>query len=84
MSVAPAIGDYESLFLRFQENERLRAAAAAVGLRAESMFVFVCECGDLSCVERVRLTLDQFDDGRLANVALVTPDHAEAAHTAVR
>ena len=75
MSIAPAIGDYESLFVRFQENEQLRADAAEVGLQAGSPFIFVCECGEFSCVERVRLTLTEFDQRRRTHAAVVAHEH---------
>jgi hypothetical protein len=44
-------------------NERVLDVNETFGVPAESGD-FVCECGDAACVERIRLTLDEYRDVR--------------------
>ena len=75
MSLAQAVDDYESVFVRYQENERLRTTANALGVRSDTPFIFVCECSEPSCLANVRLTLAEFDVRRNANNSIVAPGH---------
>jgi hypothetical protein len=56
-------------------NERIREFADRLGETTEPIS-FVCECSDETCVERVRLTIAQYDDVRAIPVRFVVmPGH---------
>jgi hypothetical protein len=71
-------------------NERIRDLADGHGADQHA-YEFLCECGDTACVERVTLTLDEYeavradptrfvlaeghDDATIENVVEATPDH---------
>jgi hypothetical protein len=57
-------------------NERIRELAARFDQTAADPLAFVCECADETCVERVTLTIDQYDDVRAIPVRfVVVPGH---------
>jgi hypothetical protein len=45
-------------------NERIRELAARFGQEPGDPLAFLCECSDETCVERVQLTTEQYDDVR--------------------
>lgn len=45
-------------------NERIRELAGRFGQAADESLAFVCECSDETCVERIDLTTQQYDDVR--------------------
>jgi hypothetical protein len=45
-------------------NERIRELAGRFDQSGTEALGFVCECADETCVERVHLTADQYDDVR--------------------
>lgn len=52
------IGENEAVFRQVNENlHRLNEAFSAVTNRVE----LVCECGDLGCVERISVSLDEYE-----------------------
>jgi hypothetical protein len=57
-------------------NERIRELAARFDQAENEPLAFVCECADETCVERVELTILQYDDIRaiLARFVVV-PGH---------
>jgi hypothetical protein len=67
---AERIGLNEALFR--EVNERVKGINDSFGTRLEEA-EFVCECGDESCTERVRLTLSDYERVR-----------AEPTHFAIR
>jgi hypothetical protein len=52
------IGRNEALFR--QVNERLKEVGASFSLVSETAD-FVCECGDLSCTDQIRLSLADYE-----------------------
>lgn len=52
------LGRNEALFR--QINERLERLGEAFSLVAEAA-EFVCECGDAGCIERISLTLEEYE-----------------------
>ena len=57
-------------------NERIREAGDHFGGSADHVYEFVCECPDVSCVERVALTLAEYEAVRQdARRFLVAPGH---------
>jgi hypothetical protein len=45
-------------------NDRIRELVTRFDLAADETVAFVCECADETCVERVMLTVEQYDDVR--------------------
>jgi hypothetical protein len=45
-------------------NDRIRELAARVEHMTDEVRAFICECADETCVERVSLSLSQYDDLR--------------------
>jgi hypothetical protein len=45
-------------------NDRIRELAARFEQEAEEPLAFVCECSDETCVERILLTISQYDEVR--------------------
>jgi hypothetical protein len=45
-------------------NERIRELALRFEQTADERLAFICECADETCVERVHLTMQQYDDVR--------------------
>jgi|SRR5829696_6600367 len=65
----------ESLFR--EVNERLQELATTFEEIAGTPGVFACECADLSCVEQVKITLDEYEAIRSdPNNFLVLTEHA--------
>lgn len=57
-------------------NERIRELAGRFDQAAAESMAFVCECSDETCVERVELTIEQYDDVRAIPVRFVVrPGH---------
>ncbi|MES1247497.1 MAG: hypothetical protein ABUS54_07485 [Actinomycetota bacterium] len=57
-------------------NERIRELAARFDQSAADALAFVCECADETCVERVELTMQQYDDVRAIPARfVVVPGH---------
>jgi hypothetical protein len=56
-------------------NRSIRDLAAKVDANDSSTWVFVCECGEDGCTERVDLPLVRYDELKHADVALVAPGH---------
>ena len=56
-------------------NERIRDLARRFDMETEPV-AFICECSDETCVERVSLTVDQYDEMRaLPARFVVMPGH---------
>lgn len=56
-------------------NERIRDLARRFGVAVEPVS-FICECADETCVEKVSLTLEQYDEMRaLPARFVVVPGH---------
>jgi len=69
------IGENEIVFR--EVNERLRELGEGFSLVSE-LAEFVCECGDTSCTERLRVSLDEYEGVRAdAKRFLVVPGHEE-------
>jgi hypothetical protein len=59
-------------------NERIESTADQMSLAGR--VPFICECSDPTCIEIVRLNLDEYEDVRQHPRRFVTvPGHAEAA-----
>ena len=57
-------------------NERIRELAGRFEQAADEPIAFVCECADETCVERVPLTVQQYDDIRAIPARFaVVPGH---------
>jgi hypothetical protein len=57
-------------------NERIRELAARFEQTPAEPIAFLCECADETCVERVSLTTDQYDDMRAIPARfVVVPGH---------
>jgi hypothetical protein len=57
-------------------NERIRELAARFEQAGADSLAFVCECADETCVERIRLTTQQYDDIRAIPARfVVVPGH---------
>lgn len=57
-------------------NERIRELAGRFDQSGSDTLGFVCECADETCVERVHLTTDQYDDVRAIPARfVVVPGH---------
>lgn len=59
-------------------NERIRELAERFGHVAGEGIAFVCECADETCVERVTLTAEQYDDVRAIPARFVVVQGHEA------
>lgn len=57
-------------------NRRIRDLATKVDPQDISSWEFVCECGENGCTERVGLPLEEYDQLKLADGALLAPGHA--------
>ena len=56
-------------------NERIRELARRFDARAEPV-IFICECADETCVEKLPLTLEQYEEMRaLPARFVVVPGH---------
>jgi hypothetical protein len=56
-------------------NERIEQTALSWGL-AESGVEFLCECDDADCVDRIRLTVEEYESVRAHPAQfVVAPDH---------
>ena len=56
-------------------NRYIRDLAAKTDPHNDSIWQFVCECGQASCHERVLLQLAQFDALETADEAVIAPGH---------
>ena len=57
-------------------NERIRELGSKFEQATGDRLAFVCECADETCVERVHLTLQQYDDVRAIPARfVVVPGH---------
>jgi hypothetical protein len=57
-------------------NERIRELAARFEQTASESLALVCECADETCVERIELTLEQYDHLRAIPARfVVVPGH---------
>ena len=57
-------------------NDRIRELAVGFEHVAEEVLAFICECADETCVERVSLSLSQYDDLRAIPARfVVVPGH---------
>jgi hypothetical protein len=57
-------------------NDRIRELAARFDQAAAEPLAFVCECADETCVERLTLTVEQYDDVRAIPARFVVlPGH---------
>src|SRR5579885_491962 len=57
-------------------NERIRELAGRFEQAATESIAFVCECADETCVERIHLTTQQYDDVRAIPARfVVVPGH---------
>jgi hypothetical protein len=57
-------------------NERIRELAGRFQHAPADSLAFVCECADETCVERVHLTAEQYDDVRAIPARfVVVPGH---------
>ena len=57
-------------------NERIREPAGRFEPAAADALAFVCECADETCVERIHLTTEQYDDVRAIPARfVVVPGH---------
>lgn len=73
------IGETQAAFRT--ANERLEAAADAIGLTLR--IPFICECPDAACMDLVSLTLTQYEDVRAHPRRFFTnPGHEQIAQTA--
>jgi hypothetical protein len=67
----------ESLFR--DVNERLEDTALRWG-SAEHKIAFLCECADLECIDRVELTVAQYEHVRASPTRFaIVPGHADPA-----
>jgi hypothetical protein len=70
-SVEARLAQNEAMFRAV--NERIRELAQKMG---EEDAAFVCECADETCVERIHLTLSQYDEVRVLPARFfVVPGH---------
>lgn len=62
-------------------NERLYALDDALGIAADGEIMVVCECSQRSCIERIALRKDRYEELRSnTETAIVLPGHlAEGA-----
>jgi hypothetical protein len=57
-------------------NERVKRIDAAHGLPQTELWEFLCECGHADCIERVSLTVDEYERVRSSPINfLVVPGH---------
>src|SRR3954453_20662638 len=57
-------------------NQRIRELAGRFDQAGDEAIAFVCECADETCVERLQLTVEQYDDVRAIPVRFVVrPGH---------
>jgi hypothetical protein len=56
-------------------NSSIRALAVQLESAEPSTWQFVCECGEVSCTERVGLSIADYDAIRNADTALLAPGH---------
>lgn len=57
-------------------NERIRELAARFEQASADSLAFICECSDETCVDRIHLTIEQYDDVRAIPVRFVVrPGH---------
>ena len=57
-------------------NERIRELAERFEQAAGESLSFICECSDETCVERIQLTIEQYDHVRAIPVRFVVrPGH---------
>jgi hypothetical protein len=69
------IGENEALFR--EVNERVRETSETFNV-ARGEAEFVCECGTASCVERIRMSLDEYEKVRAdATTFVIVPGHEE-------
>jgi len=59
-------------------NERIREAAGEQGSDGH-VYEFVCECADTACVERVRLTIDQYEEVRASGTRFILAEGHDIA-----
>jgi hypothetical protein len=68
----------EAVFRR--ANERLREDWRRLGIGAEEEGLFLCECGDVTCKEPVRVRLSDYERVRAhPDTFLLVPGHEDAA-----
>jgi hypothetical protein len=74
MSVEARLARNEVLFRSI--NERIRELGGRFERVTDGPLSFICECSDETCVERIELTTDQYDELRALPVRfVVTPGH---------
>ena len=57
-------------------NERIRELGQRFSEDADDSLAFVCECADETCVERVQMTMEQYDEMRAIPARFVViPGH---------
>ena len=56
-------------------NRSIRALAAKVDPKNDSIWEFVCECGHEGCSDRIGLTLARYDELKAAGAVLLAPHH---------
>jgi hypothetical protein len=75
VSVERDLARIEALFRAI--NERIREVAARFHMGSDPV-EFICECADPTCMERVRLTLDQYEHVRSLSTRFVVVAGHEA------
>jgi hypothetical protein len=71
------LGRNETIFREL--NEKLANLATTFSWGPDEVFDLVCECGDATCVERIRLTRSEYEAVRaIPTHFAVFPAHAEA------
>ena len=74
MSRERRLAENELLFRTL--NERLRDVAERTGTLVADGAAFVCECAETGCRDRLRLTLEEYEEARAdPRVFLVVPGH---------
>jgi hypothetical protein len=69
------IGENEALFR--EVNERVRETSETFDV-ASGEAEFVCECGSASCVERIRMSLEEYERVRAdPTTFVIVPGHEE-------
>ncbi|HZQ04578.1 MAG TPA: hypothetical protein VFA88_11240 [Gaiellaceae bacterium] len=82
MPTAARAAKNENLFR--EVNQRIVELEETFGRRADEPTEFVCECSFVECVERVPLTLNEYEGVRAEPTHfVVVPGHVDEAHERV-